>query len=260
MPEHPPLLLLHGVMMSANAWSEVAPLLAEQFEVLTPTAAGHRGGPLLEGRATVSRLTDHAERHLDDLGLDTVHVAGNSLGGWMGIELARRGRARSVCALSPAGFWTPGSSDQEASRARLHFVRRLTLVSAPVAPLAMRSGLVRRLSMRDIAVRGDRLTPQAASVAATDLLGCTAGLDLLSTTEAIAPLDPPPCPITLAWPEHDRIFSQQVNGDVARRIVPGARHVVLPGTGHVPMIDDPQACAELIAESCRPQGVSPGEA
>lgn len=249
MPERPPLLLLHGVMMSAHAWSTVAPLLADRFDVLTPTAAGHRGGPVLTGRATVAELTDHTERHLDDLGLDTVHVAGNSLGGWMAVELARRGRARSVCALSPAGFWTAGAADQNASAARLRFVRNLTRASAPVAPLAMRSAFVRRLSMRDIAAHGDRLTPEAATLAANDLLGCTAGLDLLDTTEAIAPLDHSPCPITFVWPDRDRIFSQRSHGETARRTVPSARHVVLPGTGHVPMIDDPEACARVIAES-----------
>ena len=217
--------------------------------MLTPTAAGHRGGPTLSGRATVAVLTDETERYLDDLGLDTVHVAGNSLGGWMAVELARRGRARSVCGLSPAGFWTPGSPDQTRSRARLRFVRNLTRVSSPVLPLAMRSALVRRLSMRDIAAHGDRLTPEVATTAGTDLLRCTAGLDLLATTELVAPLDRPPCPITFAWPERDRIFPERVNGEVARRVVPGAKHVVLPDTGHVPMIDDPALCARVIAES-----------
>lgn len=249
MTERPPLLLLHGVMMSARAWSKVVPLLTDQFEVIAPTAAGHRGGPALTGRATVRQLVDHAERHLDGLGLDTVHVAGNSLGGWMGVELARRGRARSVCGLSPAGFWTPGGADQTAAVARLHVVRHLTRASAPVTSTLMRSAFVRRLSMRDIAAHGDRLTPQEATLAATDLLGCTAGLDLLATTEAIAPLDPVPCPITFAWPERDRIFPRRVNGELARRVVPGARHVVLPDTGHVPMIDDPELCARVITES-----------
>lgn len=250
--ERPPLLLLHGVMMSAHAWSSVTPLLTDRFQVLTPTAAGHRGGPTLSGRATVADLVDHAERHLDGLGLDTVHVAGNSLGGWMAVELARRGRARSVCGISPGGFWTPGAHDQTAAVARLRLLRHLTRVSAPVRSTALRSALVRRLSMRDIAAHADRLTPEAATRAATDLLGCTAGLDILATTESIAPLTPAPCPITFVWPDRDRIFSQQVHGETARHVVPDARHVVLPGTGHVPMIDNPEACARVIAESAKP--------
>ncbi|WP_205314519.1 alpha/beta fold hydrolase [Nocardioides houyundeii] len=247
MTQLPPLLLLHGVMMSGSAWSRVAPLLAPRYDVHAPTAAGHAGGPALTGSATVAELTDHTERFLDDLGLDSVHVAGNSLGGWMAIELARRGRALSVCALSPAGFWTPGAPDQTKRAGKLIRVRQLTRISAPVQPLALRSATVRRLSMRDIASHGDRLTPAEARKSASDLLGCPAGLDLLSTTEAIAPLDPLPCPVTLAWPEQDRIFSAAVHGVTASRLVPGARHVSMPGAGHVPMIDDPEQCARVIA-------------
>jgi pimeloyl-ACP methyl ester carboxylesterase len=252
MTDKAPLLLLHGVMMSARAWDRVVPLLSDSYDVVVPTAAGHRGGPVLSGRATVAELTDHTERHLDALGLDTVHVAGNSLGGWMGVELARRGRARSVCGLSPAGFWRPGTTDQTRPVRRLHAVRHLTRASSPALGLVTRSALVRRLSMRDIAAHGERTTPEEAVGAATDLLGCTAGLELLATTESIAPLDPLPCPITFAWPDRDRIFSQEVHGAIARRVVPGARHVVLPDTGHVPMIDEPGLCARVIAETAAP--------
>src|ERR687884_257289 len=42
---------------------------------------------------------------LDELGLESVHVAGNSIGGWVALELARLRRARSVTALSPGGLW-----------------------------------------------------------------------------------------------------------------------------------------------------------
>lgn len=250
MNVRPPLVLLHGVMMSGSAWSRVAPLLAETYEVWMPTAAGHHGGPALAGRPTVREMTDHAERFLDEHGLGTVHVAGNSMGGWMAIELARRGRARSVCALSPAGFWTPGSADQRASVARLRFLRHLTRASRPVIPVVMRSASVRRISMRDIAAHGERLTPAEATRAGVDLVRCNAAVDLLATTEAVAPLDPVPCPITMVWPENDRIFPERVNGVTARTVVPGARHLALPGTGHVPMIDDPEGCARVIAESC----------
>ena len=48
---------------------------------------------------------DDLERLLDELGLAKAHLAGNSLGGWAALELARRGRALTVCALSPAGAW-----------------------------------------------------------------------------------------------------------------------------------------------------------
>jgi pimeloyl-ACP methyl ester carboxylesterase len=59
-------------------------------------------------------------------------------------------------------------------------------------------------------------------------------------------LDPTPCPVTVAWSEHDRILPMHEGLPHARRLVPSARFVILPGLGHVPMIDDPQMVAEVV--------------
>ena len=45
---------------------------------------------------------------MDDAGFATAHLVGNSLGGYVALQLAARGRARSVVALAPAGGWAPG--------------------------------------------------------------------------------------------------------------------------------------------------------
>jgi pimeloyl-ACP methyl ester carboxylesterase len=107
--DKPPLVLLHGTAMSGNAWQDVVPLLSDHHEAFTPTAFGHRGGPPVQRRpATITDVVDAAERYLDERGLERPHLAGNSLGGLVAIELARRGRAATVCAFSPAGFWSAG--------------------------------------------------------------------------------------------------------------------------------------------------------
>ncbi len=82
----PPLVLLHGITMSGNAWQDVVPLLSDHHEVFTPTALGHRGGPPVQRRpATVPDVVDAAERYLDERGLERPHLAGNSLGGFVAI-------------------------------------------------------------------------------------------------------------------------------------------------------------------------------
>ena len=245
----PVLLLLHGVTMSAAAWSDVAPLLSEHFELLVPTAAGHRGGPRFTGQASIRALTDATEALLDHHGHQSVHIAGNSMGGWMAIELARRGRARSVCAFSPAGFWTPGSPDETRATRTIRRLGHLSRAIQPLAPVAFRSAAVRRIGMRDIATHAERLTPGQAVESLRDLIGCDVADDLLGTSESVAPLDPLPCPITLAWAEHDRIFPVRVNGATAQKRLPQADFVILPGVGHCPMIDDPALCARTILES-----------
>ncbi len=247
------LVLLHGLGMSARVWDDVLPLLEPHHEVVALTTLGHRGGVTATRRpVSVRDLVDDVERALDARGLERPHVAGNSLGGWMAIELARRGRARTVCAFSPAGSWTAGTSEQAAGVRKIRRAVRLArLGRALPMTLLMRSGAVRRLTLRDVARHGDRLTPEQAIERTRDLLACAVLDDLLSTGDEIAPLDPLPCPVTLTWSGEDAILPPAVNGAVAAARLPRARFEVLPGVGHVPMIDDPAGVARAILRTTR---------
>src|ERR1700752_4275567 len=102
-----PLLLLHGIGAIWRVWKAVLDILEPHHDVISPTLRGHGGVLPLDNDVTPSltALADGIEADLDRLGLTEVHVVGNSLGGWLAIELARRGRARSVVLLSPAGAW-----------------------------------------------------------------------------------------------------------------------------------------------------------
>jgi pimeloyl-ACP methyl ester carboxylesterase len=252
MSDRSPLVLLHGLGMSARIWDDVRPLLELHHEVVAVTTLGHRGGVAAKRRpVTVRDLVDDVERALDARGLKRPHIAGNSLGGWMAIELARRGRARTVCALSPAGSWTAGTTEQTAGVRKIRRAFRLARLSPLPTAVLMRSALARRLTLRDAACHGDRLTPAQAVEVTRDLLGCTVLDDLLRTDEGIAPLDPLPCPITLAWSGDDAILPVAVNGAVARARLPQARFEILPGVGHIPMIDDPASVARAILRATR---------
>jgi len=237
--------------MSPRVWDDVRPLLEAHHEVDAVAALGHRGGASARNRpVTIGDLVDEVERYLDERGQARPHLAGNSLGGWMAIELARRGRAASVCALSPAGSWTAGTAEQTIG---VRKIRRAILLArlgrALPMGLLMRSALVRRLVLRDVAVHGDRLTAAQALGANRDLLACAIADDVLSTDEEIAPLDPLPCPVTLAWAEEDAIEPIELNGPVARQRLPRADFVVLAGVRHVAMIDDLQRVARVILDT-----------
>jgi pimeloyl-ACP methyl ester carboxylesterase len=194
----------------------------------------------------VGDLVDDLERRLDKQGLEQVHVAGNSLGGWMGVEMARRGRALSVTALSPGGFW---DEDGHSRRAPIRALRRIALLeklSRPLGPLPHRLGVVRRLALGDIATRGHLVSAAASVQSARDLAGCLVLEDILRTDESVELLDPLPCPVTIAWSERDRILPMREGLPNARRLVPAARFVILPGIGHVPMLDDPKMVADVV--------------
>jgi pimeloyl-ACP methyl ester carboxylesterase len=244
-----PVVLLHGVTGSATMWRAVIPLLEPHYDTIALTALGHRGGRPGFAGATVQDLVDDAERSLDELGLGRPHLAGNSLGGWMAIELARRGRAASVCALSPAGCWDTSAGRHLPGAAKLRKAVNLARRTRRIMPWASRLSLARRIALRDNAVDGARVTPGALLSIVDDLLACTVREDLLSTEEEVAPLDPLPCPVVLAWSEKDRILPAGTSGARARLLMPQATWRVVPGVGHVPMLDDPRLVAAVIRES-----------
>jgi pimeloyl-ACP methyl ester carboxylesterase len=239
-----PLVLLHGVTGSAHIWRRLMPLLAPFRDVIAPTAIGHRGGAAAAQHPTRIRdVVDDAERFLDRLKLDRAHLAGNSMGGWVALELARRGRALSVCALSPAGAWTP--DDRQHASGVLRTAVAATRRARALIPWLAFSGLFRRWALRDNAVHGHLVTRAELLEIIDDLLGCVACDDLLATTEELLPLQAS-CPVTLAWSAEDRIFPPAINGTRARTLLPDAKFELLPGVGHVPMLDNPQLVADII--------------
>ena len=83
-------------------------MLERRHDVLAPTLPGHAGGPPLTGELSDALLADAVERAMDEAGFATAHIAGNSLGGFVALQLAARGRAESVVALAPTGGWAAG--------------------------------------------------------------------------------------------------------------------------------------------------------
>jgi pimeloyl-ACP methyl ester carboxylesterase len=104
----PPLLLIHGLGLAWRCWKPVLAELEREHDVVAIDLPGFGAAPGLDGTPpTIDALCDRVEADLDREGLDAVHVAGNSLGGWVALELARRGRGRSVVAFAPAGLELP---------------------------------------------------------------------------------------------------------------------------------------------------------
>lgn len=247
------VVLLHGISGSAKMWDRVVPLLSASHEALAITTLGHRGGTVpSRNPVLVTDLVDDLEHRLDSLGLERVHLAGNSLGGWVALELARRGRALSVCALSPAGMWCPKDheSRQRAER-KLRAVARQTRLGRVVLPLLARSAAFRAWCLRDNARDGSRVAPRDLVFMADDLLGCSALHDLLSTNEAFSPMASISVPTTVAWSEYDKIFPPATYLSLAQDLIPQAKFLVLQNVGHVPMLDDPALVAETILDSIR---------
>ena len=248
--DKPPLVLLHPFLASGNVWQDVVPLLSSYHQVFTPTLLGHRGGPPVQRRpARIWDVIDAVEEYLDDHRLERPHLVGNSTGGFVAIELARRGRAATVCALSPAGFWSTGDDSRARASNKAHRIATMCRLTDPVAPLIFKSSIVRRLSLLFLnsACHGDRLPAARLVELCKDVVECTVTDEVFSTDEEqIAPLDPLPCPITLAWSEKDSLLPVATYGEIARERLPQATFKLLPDVNHVPMIDDPELVARTI--------------
>ena len=193
-------------------------------------------------------MVDATEHYLDQRGLDRPHLAGNSMGGYIAIELARRGRAATVCALSPGGFWSAGDGLQTQAFKVIEKNRANGRRSRPFAPLLLKSATVRRLGMRDAACHGDRLSAARIVEIADDGIACTVVADLSVSDWQIQPLNPLPCPVTIAWSEKDALFPLAKYRKNAQERLPQAIFTVLPDVGHAPMIDDPALVARTILD------------
>jgi len=248
-----PLVLVHGFTATPGVWAPVLPRLAEHHDVHVPALAGHAGGVAVPDgfEATITVLVDDLEAQLDRAGLETAHLAGNSLGGWLALELAARGRARSVVCLSPGGGWEPGS--REEARIVAYFVRtrRLLRHVAPRARTLASRPRLRRLAMRDVCQHGERLTPAQAEEAIRGAWECALVDRMAEAVRRDGPLrelEPLTCPVRIAWAEHDRILPSRGYSERFRRLLPDAEYTTLPGVGHVPMADDPELVARTILE------------
>src|SRR5215471_9507025 len=113
------MVCLHGFTDTWRTWDLVLPELERHHDVLAPALAGHAGGPPLGDNPGRAHMADEVERAMDEAGFETAHIVGNSLGGFITLLLAARGRARSVVVFSPAGGWAP--DDTTRLETRNHF-------------------------------------------------------------------------------------------------------------------------------------------
>jgi pimeloyl-ACP methyl ester carboxylesterase len=253
--EGEPLVLLHGFTGHWRHWTPVLAELVARYEVIAPTLSGHNGGPAYPSGMALEKMADAGdslERHLDELGLGTAHFVGNSMGGALALELAKRGRARSVVALSPGGGWEPGGPEPE--RIARFFARQMRIVrtSRRQIPRLMRRPGARRLAMRDIMRHGELISPADAVDLSLDPLACTVVNDVLASLRAgrghIEDLDQVTAPTLIAWAELDRILPLATCSARFKQEIPNVEFRVLPRVGHVPMWDDTRLIVKTITD------------
>lgn len=253
-----PLVLLHGLGSNRRIWRPVLDQLAVERDVIAVDLPGFGESPPLpdpaEPRPQV--LARAVADLLDELHVDTAHVAGNSLGGWVAVELARMGRARSLTLLSPAGLWP----DEPPAYARLCLIatRGLARGLHRWLPVLLRGPVGRTLMLWHLLGRPWRMPGDEAVDAARSLARCP-GFD--RTLQALRhrrltgahEID---APMTVVFGARDRLL---LPGQ-ARWAGLLPEHVpirLLPGCGHVPTYDDPFQVTSLILSTSRSPSAPP---
>jgi pimeloyl-ACP methyl ester carboxylesterase len=260
--EGPPLVLLHGLGGSWHVWKPVLPLLERQHRVFAPTLPGHPGGALwpADREPNLQTIADMLAQDLAQRKIDRPHLAGNSLGGLLALELARRGIAASVTAFSPAGAWRNDRDYQAVARPFRIVHALMPLLIAAARPFLGFAGVRRALNAQGME-HGDRV-PAAEVLRAMQSMGGTKILPRLLTSMhrdgSIKPLAVAGIPVIIAWCEHDRVIPFEGYGAPMLEAVPGAQAETVKGAGHVPMYDEPRQVADMILATTSKAGGQPG--
>jgi pimeloyl-ACP methyl ester carboxylesterase len=245
-----PVLMVHGIGSQWQVWRPMIPLLEREREVIAVDLPGFGASPALPDGAepTPDALTDAVVGFLDEIGLDTPLVVGNSLGGLVTLELARRGRARAAVAICPSGFALP--------RER-RFATRRFLIEVPMArrivrraPELVRNPVARTLLFAGFMAYPWRVPADEAVAMFRNLAGSPgfdATLDGLSefTFRDGQEID---VPVTIVWGTRDYLLLPR-QAQRAARVIPGAQLIRLSRAGHVPTYDRPDELARIVLAS-----------
>jgi pimeloyl-ACP methyl ester carboxylesterase len=243
------LVLIHGLGSRRGAWRPVADRIAPQREVVGVDLPGFGDSPPDGTPPAVDALSQRLQGFFGELGLERPHVAGNSLGGAVALELGRRGAARSVTAFSPVGF--AGRTGTAWCRAALGAGHAVGRLDTGRLPRGLRVALAR--PWMAVYAYGRPLHVPAEEVLAAAESGRLAPAFRDALGQGLAYRFGEPgmlreLPVTVAWGRRDVLLPYATQARRARRALPWARHITLPGCGHVPFFDDPELCARVVLE------------
>jgi pimeloyl-ACP methyl ester carboxylesterase len=243
------MVCIHGFTDTWRTWERVLPALERRHEVLAPTLPGHAGGPRLEGPPHDDLLADAVEAAMDAAGFATAHLVGNSLGGHVALQLAARGRARTVVALAPAGGWPPGDPAAGALLDRQAAAREGVRATAPQAGLILATAEGRRQAFASVVSDPEGIPVDLLAHVMVGAAACTGAEAMIAHARRAGwPLDTSAvrCPVRIVWGTDDRLLEWPAAAGRFLRELPAADWVVLDGVGHCPQLEAPLETAELI--------------
>lgn len=249
-PDAPTVILIHGVVHQQHAWDPVVPLLAEKYRVVTFDLPGHgASGAIPEGSNPIPFVLDSLVDVIGELGGSgqRPHLVGNSLGGYVALEMGSRGLASGVTGISPAGFFRNRFELKHAEQVFLALKKSVGVIK-PLVPRLSANRVGRSLMFGVFSTHpwkypAESMLIDANTLAENTLLDDLPDLDFTFS----APTDRN-LPITIAWGTRDLVLFPGQRHNV-HTVFPQARIIPMRGLGHVPMSDDPEQIAKVIDTS-----------
>lgn len=247
-----PLVLIHGLATTRDIWSLVVPTLARQRRLITLDVPGFgSSSPAGEG----FELDQVADRIVDGLGSRGIDapfdLAGHSLGAGIAVTLAsaRPDLVRRLILVAPAGLHPrrrlPASVLAPAITRMFAARRRL----APLTDFALGRQILLAMAVAD----GSSVSPTHARMmveASNHATRIADGFATVAATDLRPRLRDITAPLGLIWGERDLTIPVRGAGHV-RAARPDALLEVIPGAGHVPMVEKPDAFARSLQRLLR---------
>lgn len=246
------MVCLHGFVDTWRTWEMMLPALEREHDVFAPTLAGHAGGPPIVGDIRDGVLTKAVERQMDEAGIETAHLVGCSLGGYIALKLAARGRAKSVVALAPAGGWAGGDESFRDTLAFFTTMQDLLVAAVPNAEAILASEEGRRRATEFVTVNFEHIPASLLAHQMRGAAGCTAAVPLIEYAERVGwSLDAESitCPVRIVWGAEDQLLPWPTAAARFRNDwLPLADWVVLEDVGHAIQMDVPEEASRLVLD------------
>ncbi|MBN8866274.1 MAG: alpha/beta hydrolase [Solirubrobacterales bacterium] len=249
-----PLVLVHGFTATWEIWEPIIAPLEERFDVFIPTLPLHAGGPAIDGEPSVDLLTEKTEQLLDEAGIETAHIVGNSLGGYAALRLAANGRARTVNALAPAGGWAAGDPLLGETMDFFQQMQPMIVAAAENVDDVVASPEGRAVALQFLTEHPEVVSAETTKKIMLGAAGCTEAVALAEmgrTAEWAFDLDAIECPTRIVWGTEDKVLAWPTAAARYREGLPDADWVILEGIGHCPMLDVPDETVKLIVDFAR---------
>ena len=246
-----PLVLLHGFTGSWHIWELIIEALEAEHEVFVPTLPMHAGGPGLEVEPSLESLMDATEALMDEAGIETAHIVGNSLGGYATLALAERGRAKTAVALAPAGGWAVDDPALDTTMDFFQEMHGMITLAAPHVDSLVETPEGRAQAMQFLTEHPEVMPKELVARVVLGAAGCVDAVALAEMGRNedwsidASKID---CPVRIIWGTEDRILAWPSAAASYKEALPNADWVVLDGVGHCPQVDVPIETAQLILD------------